>query len=142
MSFKIYNPSVDEIQKINDLSTKMNSEPLRNILVLDNVGGSMICDNPNGTLIYSSNQSPGQIVIDVDLYGQSPPVGTEFIIYAGNHNTVNLETQKTAGRLQISGGATNTSNLNIILPLNTKCTATKITSVLWIVQGENLTYDG
>ena len=111
---------------------------VRNVSVLNEVGGSTIVFEVSGNLIYSLNQNPGQIVIDDD--GNSPLIGTEYIIYAGDNNTVLLQTFKTSGRIQISGTATNTSNSNVNMAINSKCTVTKITQTLWIVQGDGLTY--
>jgi len=81
----------------------------------------------------------GQIVID-DNSGTTIAVGTEYIIYAGSNNPVYLQNQKTDGRLQISGTATNTGNANVNLAINSKCTVTKLTQTLWVVQGDGLTY--
>ena len=111
---------------------------VRNIYTLDGVGGASIVTQATGTLIYSLNQNPGQIVIDEN--SDLVAVGTEFIIYAGSNNTVYLQNSKPSGRIQISGTATNTGNANVNLAINSKCTVTKLTATLWIVQGDGLTY--
>ena len=98
------------IQKINDTNAKIvqlqaavtdlqngggggtGGIGLRDIIVYDGVGGSTLTYASNGTIAYSLNQSPGQIIIDADV--QSPPVGTEFIIYAGSNNTAYIKTLK------------------------------------------------
>jgi hypothetical protein len=90
---------------------------LRNVVVFDDTGGQSVYGRENGTVAYSINQSPGQIVLDTDM--TSPRIGTEFIIYTANNNTVLIQTLKTGGRLQISGANENTSNLNVILGVNT-----------------------
>ena len=117
----------------------LQSGGVRNVMVLDGVGGTGLVSQPTGTVAYSLNQSPGQMLIDVDGTN-SPAVGTEYIIYAGPNNTVYLQTAKTNGRIQISGTATNTANADVTMGINSKCTLTKITATLWIVQGDNLSY--
>ena len=144
-SFKIYNTNVDENTKINDVNTKLGqlfaqNASGRQVIVLDGVGGASLYGQPNGTVVYSLNQSPGQIVVDADDSVDTPAVGTEYIVYAGANNTVYLENQKPSGRIQISGTATNTGNVNVILAINSKCTLLKLTQTLWIVQGDGLTY--
>lgn len=159
MSFKIFNTNVEENEKINDTNTKVGQlfsgfmmlqgaieelgggggSGVRTIYTLDGgVGGADVTSQPTGTVIYSLNQNPGQIIIDGNITPKE--VGTEYIIYAGSNNTVYLQNQKTSGRIQISGTATNTSNANVNLPINSKCTVTKLTQTLWVVQGDGLTY--
>ena len=158
-SFKIYNTNVDENTKINDVNTKLgqlfagymllegavtelqnaSGGGVREVDVIDGGGGATLLTRPNGTVVYSLNQSPGQIVVDDDTVN-SPAVGTEYIVYTGPNNTVYLENQKPSGRIQISGTATNTGNVNVLLAINSKCTLTKLTETLWIVQGDGLTY--
>lgn len=112
---------------------------IRDVIVYDGVGGAGLENQTSGSVFYSLNQEPGQLTVDIN--GESSPaVGTEFIIFAGDNNDVLIESQKTNGRIQISGTATNTTNAHIILPLNSKCTVTKLTQTLWIAQGDGLTY--
>jgi len=118
---------------------------VRNVSVLDG-GGAGINNEPSGTLVYSLNQNPGQITLDSDG-PDSPPIGTEYVIYAGsttgnNNDGVYFETQKLNTRIQISGTPTNTSNLNVSMDVNSKCTVTKVSNTLWVVQGDNLSYIG
>ena len=113
---------------------------VRNVSVLDG-GGAGINNEPSGTLVYSLNQTPGQITLDSDG-DDSPPIGTEYVIYAGSNNDVYFETQKLNTRIQISGTPTNTSNLNVSMGVNSKCTVTKVSNTLWVVQGDNLSYIG
>jgi len=160
-SFKISNTNIEENEKIIDANTKLGQlfsgfmmlqgaleelqggggggSGVRNVMVLDDVGGAGLELEPNGTLAYSLNQSPAQITVDING-DSSPAVGTEFIVYAGENNPVYIETQKTNGRIQISGTATNTTNANVNMAINCKCTVTKITATLWIAQGDGLTY--
>lgn len=156
MSFKIFNTNIEENEKINDTNAKIvqlqaavtdlqngggggtGGIGLRDIIVYDGVGGSILTYASNGTIAYSLNQIPGQIIIDADV--QSPPVGTEFIIYAGSNNTAYMQNAKTSGRIQISGAATNTSNADVYVAINSKCTVTKLTNTLWVAQGDGLTY--
>lgn len=113
----------------------------RNVLVLDGVGGSSINYEPSGTLVYSLNQTPGQLTLDSDG-PDSPAIGTEYVIYAGSNNSIYLQTQKENTRIQISGTPTNTSNLDVSMGINSKCTVTKVSNTLWVVQGDNLSYIG
>lgn len=161
MSFKIFNTNVEENEKIKDTNTKVGQlfsgfmmlqgaleelqgggggggSSVRNIYTLNGVGGSDITSQPTGTIIYSLNQNPGQLVIDAN--SATVLVGTEFIIYAGSNNAAYLQNQKTNGRVQISGTATNSANANVEIPINSKCTLTKLTQTLWIAQGDGLTY--
>ena len=159
-SFKISNTNIDENEKIIDANTKLGQlfagfmmlqgavdelqggggGGVRNVLVIDGGGGTGVNTLVNGSLVYSLNQSPGQLVIDANGENQSPSIGTEYIIYAGANNTVYLQTSKTNGRIQISGTATNTTNADVTMAINSKCTITKITATLWIAQGDNLSY--
>ena len=161
-SFKISNTNIEENEKINDANTKLGqlfgsfmmlqgavaelqsgggggASSVRNVVLLDGVGGSGVYTEPNGTLMYSLNQNPGQMVLDGDV-PESPPIGTEYVICTGPNNTVYLENQKAGGRLQISHTATNTSNANVTMAINSKCTVTKLSATLWIVQGDGLAY--
>jgi hypothetical protein len=113
---------------------------LRNVSVLDDVGGSSLFGTPNNSVVYSLNQNPGQIVIDSTLPEFSPPVGSEYIIYAGNNNTVLLQTQTPTIIIQISGGVLNDGTNDVVLDYNSKVTITKISDTLWIAQGDGLSY--
>ena len=162
-SFKISNTNIDENEKIIDANTKLGQlfagfmmlqgavdelqgggggggGSVRNVLVIDGGGGAGVNTLANGSLVYSLNQSPGQLLIDSNGENQSPSIGTEYIIYAGANNTVYLQTSKTNGRIQISGTATNTTNADVTIAINSKCTITKITATLWIAQGDGLAY--
>jgi hypothetical protein len=152
MSFKLYNSTINQQQNINNLSVDLSNTsppsppspsstlPLRDIIVLDNVGGSSIYTYNNGSVIYSLNQNPGQLVVDTDI--GSPPVGTEYIIVTDNNNTIYLQSQSTTVALQISGKALNRNvNQNIIMGLNSSCTLTKISATLWMVKGDSLDYE-
>lgn len=155
MSFKMSNASIEDENKIGELGGRIGQlfaavEQLQeggggssiNLLTLSGVGGSAIYGQPSGTIIYSVEQDPAQIVVDTDMMS-SPSPGTEYIIVTGDNNSVSIQTQKTGGRIQISGTSTNTSNLNVILSANNNvCRVIKLTSTLWIVHGDNLSYDG
>lgn len=91
-SFKISNTNIEENEKINDANTKLGqlfagfmmlqgavSElqgggggSVRNVLVIDGGGGTGVNTLANGSLVYSLNQSPGQLVIDANGENQSP----------------------------------------------------------------------
>jgi hypothetical protein len=158
-SFKLYNANLAEAGKINDVSNQMRDiteglnyislavtelqnggtgNGVRPIFTLQNVGGASINSEPNGTVAYSISQDPGVIAIDNNI--TSPPIGTEYIIYTADNNSVILQNQKDGGRIQISGTAPNTSNLHVIMLVNCKCTVTKLTNTLWIAQGDSLSY--
>jgi hypothetical protein len=159
MSFKISNTNIEENEKIIDANTKLGqlfsgfmmlqgaieelqgggAGGVRNVFDIDGGGGVSVYTLSNGTVAYSLNQSPAQMLIDAN--GDfSPAIGSEYIIYTGPNNAVYIETQKTDGRIQISGTATNTANASINMGINCKCTVTKITATLWVVQGDGLTY--
>lgn len=160
MSFKIFNTNVEENEKINDANTKLGQlfggfmmlqgavtelqnasggNGAKNVEVFNGIGGADLETFDNNTIFYSLNQSPGQMLVDSNA-SYSPVVGTEYVVYTGDNNTVLLQTLKTGGRIQISGTATNTGNVDVTLALNSKCTLTKITQTLWIVQGNGLSY--
>jgi hypothetical protein len=162
MPFKITNASIQESAKLNEVDGILgqlvgqitvlggmvyelqNSEGggggVNNFFLLSGSGGAIINTQPSGTVAYSESQDPGQIVVDNDLESLSPAVGTEYTIFTGTNNTVLFQTQKTSGRIQISGTPTNTSNYNVILDNNCMCRFVKMTSTLWVVQGDGLTY--
>jgi hypothetical protein len=119
---------------------------VRNVYNLHDVGGAGINTEPSGTLVYSLNQTPGQITLDSDG-DDSPPIGTEYVIYAGSptgdgNTGIYLQTQKANTRIQISGTPTNTTNLDVSMGVNSKCTVTKVSNTLWVVQGDSLSYIG
>ena len=127
----------DQIETINIASSGSSSSTVRNVVVYDDVGGSTIVYEPNGSVIYSFNQNPPQIVVDDD---ETPvQVGTEFIIYAGE-NGATIQSFRTDDTLQISGFEANSSRANIGLNSYCKCTILKITPTLWVLSGDGLSY--
>lgn len=153
MSFKMSNASIEDENKIGELGGRIGQlfaavEQLQggggggvNILTLSG-GGSAIYYQPSGTIVYSLEQDPGQIVVDADVEN-GPAPGTEYTIVTSGNNSIYIQTQKPGGRIQISGTSTNTSNLNVIMAANNNvCRVIKLTSTLWIVHGDNLSYDG
>lgn len=129
---EIINTEIDQLQQ----NSNTGSSGVRNVVVYDNLGGTSSNIEPNGSLIYSFNQSPGQIVIDKNT--DSVAIGSEYVILAGV-NGVYLQTFRTNDTIQISGEQ-NTSRVNVALDAYCKCTATKVTATLWIVQGDGLSY--
>lgn len=59
---EIIKTEIDQLQQ----NSNTGSSGVRNVVVYDNLGGTSSNFEPNGSLIYSFNQSPGQIVIDED----------------------------------------------------------------------------
>ena len=132
---------IDTIQtEISNGSGDNTGYSLRQINIIGEngpVGGSEIYSYSNGSVIYSYNQSPGQLVID----SGSVEVGTEFIVVTGNNNSVYFETFSETILLQISGSTYNTDPVKKVnMSANCKCTLTKVTSNLWIIQGDDLSY--
>jgi hypothetical protein len=164
--FKITNASIQETVKLNEVDSIItelvgqvsslgemvyelqNSEggggggTANNFLLLSNVGGASINTQASGTVVYSESQDPGVIAVDNDVESSFTAVGTEYTVFTGTNNTILFQNQKTNGRIQISGTPTNTSNLNVTMNNNCMCRLVKMTSTLWVIQGDGLGYDG
>jgi hypothetical protein len=113
--------------------------PPRKVNFLNNIGGGIISNNAAGSIIYSYNQTPAQWIIDAPAF--SPEVGTEYIIYNGNVNTGFIQTYSPSVAFQISGTVLYLNDTRIVaLNTNCKCVATKVSSTLWVIQGDGLSY--
>lgn len=123
---------------LNELQNSSGGSGARRMILINGAGSAVVVNEPNGTIFYSVVQDPNQISLDTNSI--SPAIGSEYIICTGSNDGVILISEKTDGRLQISGTATNTFNEAVYMDVNSKCTVTKLTSTLWIVQGDSLSY--
>jgi hypothetical protein len=103
------------------------------------MSGGYIYNNPAGIIIHSYNQTPALWIIDGPAFS-SPAIGTEYIIYNGNVSHGFIRSYTPSVVLQISGQKSDLNNKDVGLSANCKCVATKVSSEIWVIQGDGLSY--